>query len=475
MAAAPKNGMYKVARISLDPLNYRHSKVKNDVEAMKLLLDDRKHKVLDLAEDIIRMGKMDPTNRLIVREDKKNPGFYTVLEGNRRITALKVLANPSIAHGTPDSAAFTKLSKEFLKNPLREVDCVELPPKEAKEWIRRRHYKGQGGAGSLDWDAIARARSDADEGNYAKWLAVANFLEGQGYDVAPMVEKIANKSTTVDRVLSSRHLKQILGVSVQTDGSVVFDNGDTTAGAELLERLMSEMGDKSFVETIVSNADQQETFLKKFESYGVKKTEEKSKSDKKGSGSGKGTEEDKGEGEETSQGKKSGKTAKGKTRKFLADKGLEIELVAMSNFYEELKKLIVEKNKHVSAAMLRVFFDKATSCFLLELKVPHPGSKKWDDFDVNLKTKVGAVLGIIDAGKKNKELKYARQIADGGHGHIHTLDLLNDYIHHHKALPVGSELITIWDRFHPYYMALFEHMNTSSASAPAAVPAKKRK
>jgi len=480
--AAPKDNMYKVSSISLDPENYRHIKVKTDVDAMKLLLEDRKHKVLDLAEDIVKMGKMDPTSKLIVREDKKNPGFYTVLEGNRRITSLKVLTNPSIAHGTPDSAAFAKLSKEFLKKPIRLVECVELSDTEAKEWIRRRHYKGQGGIGSLDWDAIARARSDADEGSYAKWLAVANFLEAQGYDVTRMLEKIENKSTTVDRVLGSRHMKEILGVSIQSDGKITFENSDESAGADLLETLMTAMGEKSFVETVVSNVGQQADFLKKFEGKSVRKSaedEEKSKGGKKGKGGNSGKEEETEEAAETK--KKSGKASKGKPRQVLADKGLDIELTEMNSFYEELKRLKVVKNKHVSAAMLRVFLDKATSSFLLEMKVSHPGGKKWDDSDVKLRFKVQTVLDIIDSTKKNKELKYARNIADGVQSQLHTLDLLNDYIHHHKAMPAPSELITVWDRLHPYYVALFEHMNTvttvtaaKTAIATKKTPAKKQ-
>jgi hypothetical protein len=99
------------------------------------------------------------------------------------------------------------------------------------------------------------------------------------------------------------------------------------------------------------------------------------------------------------------------------------------------------------------------------MKVP-PLNKKagatWHDFDVRLKSKVDAVLKTIDPPGNDVELSYARDVANGTRDKVHTADHLNGAIHSHLALPAHTEIITIWDRFHPYFSKLFEFIEAGS-------------
>lgn len=454
MAKAPKDNLYNIATISLDPKNFRHPAVKNGQEALKEMLSSDRHGVLELAQDIVQIGSLDPSVKLIITPDTKNKGQYLVLEGNRRVTALKTLHTPSLAAGLPEAPQYAKLSKEFLKSPITKVECVVLTPNDAKIWIKRKHYKGMGGAGSLVWDALATARSDASEGHYAKWLAAIEFLDANGLDTQEIMEKIEGKTTTIERVLGNAYVKQDLGVQISSNGTVAFENGDVVAGAKLLYKLLEDMSDPSFTEPQVTNATLAKTFLERYEPLSVKK----------GSPSlGKG----KSAPAPTTPAKKTTVTKKGpvkRDRKYIADKGLLISHNELNNLYSELTKLPADKYPHTAAGMLRVFLEKATMVFIEDMKVKPPtGVKNWEDYSIKLKTKVAYVLAVIDPSKKNKKLNPARDIAAGRQDKLYTLDILNEYIHNHEALPIMSDLVKAWDKLHPYYEALFNHINASTS------------
>ena len=451
---APKDNLYNIATISLDPKNFRHPEVRNGQEALKEMLTTDRHGVLELAQDIVQIGSLDPSVKLIITPDAKNKGHYLVLEGNRRVTALKTLHTPTLAAGLPEASQYAKLSKEFLKDPITKVECVVLTPKDAKIWIKRKHYKGMGGAGSLVWDALATARSDASEGRYAKWLAVIEFLEVNGIDTKEIMEKIEAKTTTIERVLGNAYIKNDLGVQISSSGIVSFENGDVAAGVHLLHQLLLDMADPLFVEPKVTTAALARTFLEDYVPLSVKKGKPVT-----GKGKSKPT--------PTSPAKKTTVSKKGpikRDRKYIAEKGLSISHNELNNFYAELTKLPADTYPHVAAGMLRVFLEKATMVFIDEMGVrPPAGVKNWEDFNIKLKTKVSHALGVIDPAKKNTKLKPARDIADGRQDKLYTLDILNEYIHNHGALPITTDLVKAWDKLHPYYEALFNHINASTS------------
>jgi hypothetical protein len=148
-----------------------------------------------------------------------------------------------------------------------------------------------------------------------------------------------------------------------------------------------------------------------------------------------------------------------RTRKMLAAPSLRISNQPLNKFYSELRALNVEKNPHISAAIIRVFVEKSSGVFLESMNVPTLNTQAgatWHDYGVKLKDKVGAVLKIIDPSGKSAKLNHARDVANGNRDKTHTADHLNQAIHSHHALPAHTEIITIWDRFHPYLSELFE-------------------
>jgi hypothetical protein len=128
-----------------------------------------------LAQDIVR-NRTDPSSLPIVMEAAER-GRYVVLEGNRRLAALRALENPEvIADSVPSGVlrSLRKLSKEYLKNPIDELLRVVVKDRdEAHHWIELRHTGGNQRAGLLSWGADEVARFRARGGRAGVGIASA--------------------------------------------------------------------------------------------------------------------------------------------------------------------------------------------------------------------------------------------------------------------------------------------------------------
>lgn len=157
-----------VSSIVLNPKNYRHRPVASEQECIAaLMLDDAaRSQLLALARDIVDRG-LNPTDLAIVEPHGK---YWRVQEGNRRICALKILANPQVI---PDLPGLTKRSMDLLRRQWStlaatgtgpsKVDCWVTADRAAIDhWVSLKHT-GPGthhGAGTIMWDAEGRTRSE---------------------------------------------------------------------------------------------------------------------------------------------------------------------------------------------------------------------------------------------------------------------------------------------------------------------------
>ncbi|MCP9229979.1 hypothetical protein NMG46_06920 [Mesorhizobium sp. LMG 17147] len=462
-----------IAAISLDVKNFRHAEVSDERDALRILIgDERSHKISRLAQDIVEQGMLDPSSLLIVTEDTAHPGKYIALEGNRRITALKTLASPELSQGFVSYPIFKMLSGRFLSQGITQIDCVVLSRKEAAVWIKRKHYKGVGGEGVIQWDAVATARSDAAEGKYTRWMTALAFLEENGVDAEDIRDRIRSKTTTVERVLTSSAMSSVLGVTFKKN-AISAETGDTKGLVSLLGDIMEAMADTSFKEPLVSTVAQQEAWLNGFAAGGLKKPAQtpspsgtpanpSTPQSGQGAAAGKSTSAQpqtaQPQGTTSSTGS-SKRPSVGKPRQYLAKKGLRIRNANLNKLYQELAKLKVDTHPFAAASMIRVFLEKATVVFLEDMNVPTLSGQQgaWhNDFSVKLRSKVEAALKQIDPSAADARLQYARQVAKGTADALHGLDQLNRAIHDNTALPAPSESILIWDRYHDYFAAMFD-------------------
>jgi hypothetical protein len=80
---------------------------------------------------------------------------FRVLEGNRRLAAIRILQNPDLAKGT--GITVPELTKE-VRDSLEQVTVYAVAnPEQARDFIGFKHINGP-----HKWDGLAKARFAAD-------------------------------------------------------------------------------------------------------------------------------------------------------------------------------------------------------------------------------------------------------------------------------------------------------------------------
>jgi ParB-like chromosome segregation protein Spo0J len=129
-----------VESLLLDPMNPRHGvEVEGQEEVINAFLQDRTkaqqdrtkaQHLIQLAKDIAEHGPSPIDLALVVPED----GVYTVVEGNRRVLAMKLLKNPALARGSRIEKAIQEASRH--SRTLGDMRCMVAPSREeAKSWF----------------------------------------------------------------------------------------------------------------------------------------------------------------------------------------------------------------------------------------------------------------------------------------------------------------------------------------------------
>jgi hypothetical protein len=147
-----------VADLRLDSQNPRHDPVSDEREIIDALLEEVGPKILALAEDIVEHG-LSPIDIPLVLEDGPGPSpTYTILEGNRRIAALKLLNDPALTTRGSFPKRFAAL-KSKMSTAISDVTChVVTDRQDAKHWQELRHRGENSGRGVVPWNAEASAR-----------------------------------------------------------------------------------------------------------------------------------------------------------------------------------------------------------------------------------------------------------------------------------------------------------------------------
>ena len=81
-------------QLFIDVTNPRHPPQPNQRDALHIIAHEQGPKLYNLAEDIVEKG-LNPTELVMVTPADEH-GLHTVLEGNRRVAALKLLNSPDL-------------------------------------------------------------------------------------------------------------------------------------------------------------------------------------------------------------------------------------------------------------------------------------------------------------------------------------------------------------------------------------------
>lgn len=187
--------------------NPRFEPVKNQTEAIDLMLQGRGgNEVLRLAVDIAH-SSVNPTRSLmVIRVGEK----YLVLDGNRRITALKLLHRPGLTKILRFREKFAELKRDMGTKIPDHVNCVVFPDKEgAYRWIKLEHTGKNDGVGTVGWDSIQKQRFRALFIGEKPSRPVQLF----DYADAHTINREKVDASTLKRLLATKMIRELIGVS----------------------------------------------------------------------------------------------------------------------------------------------------------------------------------------------------------------------------------------------------------------------
>ena len=197
--------------------NYRFEPQSSQKEAIDRMIEDQNEKLYVLAVDIIKNG-LSPVDLIMVTPDENN-ARYIVLEGNRRITTLKILSNPSLISDDYDSLRrrFQKLSKENNLFTLKSVACAVFETaEEADIWIKRKHAGEQGGIGTVTWNAQQKDRFEERVGGKTSTslqiIALLQKSESVPQSVKAQLSYL--NTTNLQRLIADKYVREKLGLEL---------------------------------------------------------------------------------------------------------------------------------------------------------------------------------------------------------------------------------------------------------------------
>ncbi|MDB5415311.1 MAG: hypothetical protein JWR10_3646 [Rubritepida sp.] len=493
----------KLHQLRLDQENYRLGPQPTQRDAIRTMINDQGTKLVRLANDILRMEGVSPGEPIWVVPAKAR-GQYIVEEGNRRVTALKLLETPALADGTGVSKQFRRLAKSYAENPIRDLDARLFATRaDALPWKRRRHMTAGSGVGLAPWKTLAKGRANRDLGEDAPGsLAVVEFFaDDKSESWAEILEALDGRWSTVDRVLNAQSFKATLGVAIDLNtGAVTFENGDVKGGSDLLKRILGAMASPDFEFADVENRDDRKRFISRFGDYSLKlKAGESAPTGPPATppGSSPGAGELNSMVEPTPNLGTSGGAAplsgtpspfastKPETlvsttpsRRAVADANrttlapasgpriLPVEGIRLLPLYNECRKIKVKGNENAAAFLVRVFIELSSENYLQEKNVQIPRSLRdksittWEDYKVKLSDKINAVTLHIDPSKRAPIFAQAREAIQKDAVGSFSINTLHSYFHNRHVLPQEDTIRASWDGWEAYLQAVFDALKT---------------
>ncbi len=191
----------KLSEIRLYLDNPRLSKSENEEESLYKIVEDQQRKIVQIAKDITKFG-LSPLDGLAVFPDPEK-GYYQVAEGNRRITALKLLENPHLIEGK-----YPSIAKEISQIDGRKkidfdrINVIAFPSENDPNLIHAielRHSGEQNGIGTVKWNSKQKGRFDYRVHGKANLVIFLDFLENEGILTSQQIVSVTK--TNWERIL----------------------------------------------------------------------------------------------------------------------------------------------------------------------------------------------------------------------------------------------------------------------------------
>jgi len=185
-------------------------------EALRAIATNQGRKLQKLAADILQYG-LNPAELTIVMPLGDDLNRHVVIEGNRRLAALRALENPEFLVDAVTKGVLSeirRLSKHYQSAPIDSVTCVVVKDRqEARHWQELKHIPGIEGAGLIKWESDDISRFRARSGTAEFHTQALNFLETLGFLTPEKRRKVP--ASTFKRLLGTPEVRLKLGIELR--------------------------------------------------------------------------------------------------------------------------------------------------------------------------------------------------------------------------------------------------------------------
>lgn len=431
----------------------------DESELIKYFLSKSDFKIKLLVESIVRDFDLPQLEKLVVWNDGAQ---NIVLEGNRRLTAYKILNNPSLV---TEKKLIEFLNLERQKISISEnfsLECIIVEDREdAFRYIDRKHYNGNY---EVNW-------KDGERANYSIRRGGGGSLELIKSGIAKIVremslpeemkEQILGQGyvTTFFRTVTTKPAQKMYGYYFEDNAFKVKDTDFTNKLKVIIYSVLNKQdiqGNKIDSRTL-NKKEEVEKFLESIKDEDTAKIDEKIK-------------------EKTVEnifGEKSVLIAPNTVKQKILPKStnrnnlipascrLTIPEIKINNIFHELKDdLFLNGSKNIVpnavGVLFRVFLEISIDYFLEKEGIHLPTETK-------LSGKITKCADVFETKSlaNKKQLNNIRKVATDKNNLL-NIQNFHDYIHSYKSQPSSSDLIYKWDNLQEFFQILWDYCYSKS-------------
>jgi hypothetical protein len=404
-------------------------------------------KLVALARDIVHNG-LSPLDRFLVLQAEDSEDEYVVLEGNRRLTALKLLLNPDLGVGTLSASEIRSLRELSPSSPYRadsELDCVLVESRDqAIHWLRLRHGGELDGAGTVDWGATERDRFESRAGKSSPELQLLQFAVAQKAILEDDAELVS--ITNLRRLLNDRNVRDTLGIEIDRKAGTVSTRYPASEVVKPVKKLLADLASDNFVVGRIYKKEDREEYMREFNRSQRPDPKTRRPASTMLSAATTGSIGGRGGGSV-----KTGGRVKAR-RKTVAPTtlSLRIDQRRLKDIYRELQRLRVEDHTNAGAVLLRVFLELTVDAFVAKNRIVLKPA-------ATLANRLQSVHDhLLAAGAMTKaELAPIRKAISGQDLIAASIPLFNLYVHELNVTPSPSDVRASWDNLESLFIRIW--------------------
>ncbi|MFC8247480.1 ParB N-terminal domain-containing protein [Streptomyces chartreusis] len=438
---------FAVTDLSLDGQNPRHAMpTPTTREAIAALLRKDPDKLVRLAQNIAEKG-VNPTELPIVVHEENQ---VVVIEGNRRLAALKALSDPNLVDDPRVRQQMGIIARRH--SVPRTVRCVVAESREeARHWITLRHTGENEGVGVQPWTSEQKTRFAQKKSPNERALRFIQQVSEWYRTDAKLLQDIetvrSNRLTTLARMLSDPKVRNSLGVDFQDNG--ILADYDPEVMHDSVRRLFSDLATHLSVSQVKSK-DQRREYLGAIKEHLPQNSERlaqprliqtpartvppQSAANREGGSPPPAA---------------SGAAARPqRDKRVFQNVVLRFVSPRTAKVLNEAKKIVIADSPNVAAIVLRAVID---------ITVTEAAEKQgWRRRQDRLRERIGVALQHIDPKSEDRELDEARRMSQND-GAL-SVKNLHGFMHQWDAQPMILDITTLSGVYTPMLMKLDKYL-----------------